>query len=154
METEAYIGPHDLACHARAGRTRRTEVMFGRAGIAYVYFTYGMHWLFNVVTEDEGFPAAVLLRALEPLEGLDSMQRRRGVEELSRLCCGPACLTQALAIGRAENGADLCSGNAQLWIERGSRPARMAIGTGARIGIGRTPEPWLSKPWRFYLRHS
>src|SRR5512142_651054 len=96
VETEAYIGETDLACHARAGRTLRTEVMYGQPGRAYVYFTYGMHWMLNVVSEAEHFPAAVLIRALEPEEGQDVMHQHRPVPYPIELCRGPAKLTQAL----------------------------------------------------------
>src|SRR6188474_2421494 len=102
-ETEAYISQKDLACHARAGLTPRTKVMFGEPGHAYVYFTYGNHWMLNVVTEKEGFPAAVLIRAIQPIEGADIMSTRRA----GRDTFGPGKLTQALGITKAENGADL-----------------------------------------------
>jgi DNA-3-methyladenine glycosylase len=153
VEAEAYIGEDDLACHARVGRTRRNDVMYGKPGLAYVYFTYGMHWMLNVVSEVEEFPAAVLIRALEPIEGIDQMMRhraRRGA--LIDLCSGPAKLTQALRIDRALNGVDLCDRRGDLWIEVGDpRPAR-SIQRGPRIGLGDTPEPWLSRPWRFWVK--
>jgi DNA-3-methyladenine glycosylase len=102
LETEAYIGETDLGCHAKAGRTRRNAVMYGPPGHAYVYFTYGMHWMLNAVTGPEGFPAAVLLRAIQPLEGTERISLRRQ----GRDCLGPARLTQALALDLAFNGAD------------------------------------------------
>ena len=98
IEAEAYIGMDDLACHAKAGRTKRNQSMWGPPGHAYVYFTYGMHWMLNVVTEKEGFPAAVLLRAIQPQEGLKRMQRNRGGRQDLPLADGPAKLCQALEI--------------------------------------------------------
>jgi DNA-3-methyladenine glycosylase len=151
VETEAYIGENDLACHARAGRTRRTEVMYGPAGVSYVYFTYGMHWMLNVVAEAEGFPAAVLIRAIEPLEGVPHMQQLRGMESRAALCNGPAKLTQALGIAAGQNGLDLCSPSSELWIEPGIAVSRRHIWVTPRIGLGQTPEPWLSKPWRYVV---
>jgi DNA-3-methyladenine glycosylase len=151
-ETEAYIGENDQACHARAGRTPRTAVMYGRAGHAYVYFTYGMHWMLNFITEREGFPAAVLIRALQPLEGIEVMQQFRGGKGIHQLCNGPAKLTQALAIGRAENALDLCGSGTGLFLESGSPVARRQIGCSSRIGISYAGEPWHSKPWRFFIK--
>ena len=107
IEAEAYIGQDDPACHASKGLTPRTAPMFGPPGIAYVYLNYGLHNLINVVTEREGFPAALLIRALVPLEGLDAMRRRRGGVSDQRLCNGPGNLTQALGITLQHNGADL-----------------------------------------------
>ncbi|MFQ5406958.1 MAG: DNA-3-methyladenine glycosylase [Anaerolineales bacterium] len=148
VETEAYIGRSDLACHARAGRTRRTEVMFWPPGHAYVYLTYGIHWLLCVVTECEGFPAAVLVRALRPERGKDLMRARRGTDK--PLSDGPGKLTQALGIDGSWNGRDLCAVEAQLYFEKG--PARSnGFASGPRIGLGRTPEPWLSLRWNFCL---
>jgi DNA-3-methyladenine glycosylase len=154
VEAEAYIGEEDLACHAKAGRTSRTEVMYGFAGVAYVYFTYGMHWMLNVVTEQESFPAAVLLRAIEPIEGIEEMRRLRGRKEDNLLCSGPARLTQALAVARRENGLDLCQPGSGIWIELGERLSEKQLAISARIGLGQTPEPWLSKPWRYFVRDS
>ncbi len=154
VETEAYIGETDLACHARAGRTLRTEVMYGQPGRAYVYFTYGMHWMLNVVSEAEHFPAAVLIRALEPQEGLDVMQQHRPVPHPIELCRGPAKLTQALRIDRTLNGVDLCNRHGELWIESGISLPAQAVGHGPRVGLGNTPEPWKSKPWRYWIKDS
>ncbi|HVN81801.1 MAG TPA: DNA-3-methyladenine glycosylase [Terriglobia bacterium] len=154
VETEAYIGEEDLACHARAGRTPRTEVMYGIAGYSYVYFTYGMHWLLNVITEGEGFPAAVLIRALEPKEGLDVMRERRGFQAGNLLCSGPARLTQALGIAAEENALDLCSKSSGLWIEGGPAIPDDLVFRGPRVGLGRTPEPWHSIPWRYLIQGS
>ncbi len=151
-ETEAYIGESDQACHARAGQTHRTAVMYGRAGHAYVYFTYGMHWMLNIITEREGFPAAVLIRALQPLEGMEIMQQLRGDKLFHQLCNGPAKLTQAFAIGRSENALDLCGRGTGLHLEHGSPVPRRQIGRSSRIGISYAEEPWRSKPWRFFIK--
>jgi DNA-3-methyladenine glycosylase len=151
VETEAYIGQEDMGCHAHVGRTARNEVMWGPPGHAYVYFTYGMHWLLNVVTEDEGRPAAVLLRGLLPLEGLPAMRRRRGGAPEGHLADGPAKLCQALAVDRGFNGHDLCAGQSRLFLERGRMPAHVVVTVGPRVGLNTVPEPWKSKPWRFRL---
>ena len=148
LETEAYIGEADLGCHAKSGRTRRNLVMYGPPGYAYVYFTYGMHWMLNAVTEPFGFPAAVLLRAIQPLEGLDIISaRRQGRDSL-----GPAKLTQALGMDGALNGADLCDPRSALWIEAGQPVAQSDILTGPRVGLYTVPEPWKSMPWRFRIK--
>ena len=145
IETEAYVGEEDLGCHAKSGKTRRNAVMYGPSGHAYVYFTYGMHWMLNAVTEREGFPAAVLMRAFEPVEGVEIISaRRQGRDTL-----GPAKLTQALGVDEALNGADLCDPAAGLWIEAGAPVADSDIITGPRIGLYTVPEPWKSMPWRF-----
>ena len=152
VETEAYIGEKDLACHAKVGRTLRTEVMYGPPGFAYVYFTYGMHWMLNLVTEPEGFPAAVLIRAIQPLEGIPSMRVRRGPKPLSQLASGPAKLTRALGIAREENGLDCCRPDSLITLTRGAQVPRSSIAATPRIGLGQTPEPWLSKPWRYAIQ--
>jgi DNA-3-methyladenine glycosylase len=161
IEAEAYIGQEDLACHAHVGRTERNRVMWGEAGHAYVYFTYGMHWCLNVVTEPADRPAAVLLRALAPSEGLRTMARRRAARRDPRragaqrpppgLTDGPAKLCQALDIDRRFNGRDLCASGADLFIEDGPALPAHAVRRGSRIGLERVPEPWKSKPWRFRL---
>jgi DNA-3-methyladenine glycosylase len=150
VEAEAYIGEDDAACHAACGRTPRNEAMYGSPGHAYVYFIYGMHHCLNVVTEETGFPAAVLIRALEPLEGLDIMRRYRSGRPDRELTNGPAKLCQALAIDRGFNGVDLCTGEV-LFIEEGRMVAQEEVGTSPRIGI-KTDELALSVPWRFYLQ--
>ena len=144
-ETEAYIGEDDLACHARAGRTPRTTIMYGRPGVAYVYFTYGMHWLLNVVTEAEGYPAAVLLRAMEAAEGVDTIFARRQERDLN----GPAKLTRALGIDGSLNGADLTNHTAGLWIEPSDPVDDDIVTIGPRVGLYTVPEPWKCMPWRF-----
>ncbi len=146
-ETEAYIGEKDQGCHARAGRTRRTEVMYGPAGYAYVYFTYGLHWMLNTVTEAEGFPAAVLLRSMQPLEGLQIISSNRQ----GRATDGPAKLTQALGIHKDVNNCDLCSTSNDLWIEMGQSISDKNVTIGPRVGLYTVPEPWRSKPWRFRI---
>jgi DNA-3-methyladenine glycosylase len=149
VETEAYIGPDDLACHAHVGMTTRNAVMWGPAGHAYVYFTYGMHWMLNLVTEQEGFPAAVLIRGLLPLEGREQMFRRRPVSNAKDLANGPAKLCQALGIDGKINGLDLSLQEAILFIESEKMIDASMIIAGPRVGISHVPEPWKSMPWRF-----
>lgn len=146
VEVEAYVGPHDPACHAYGHRrTARTEPLYGPPGTAYVYFTYGMHWCLNAVTETQDFPAAVLIRALEPIAGLDTMRRRRGKEPL---CAGPARLCEALGVTGSLNGVSLQRG--RLRIVGGKKPRPSEIVTGPRIGITQAVD-W---PLRFYLKDS
>jgi DNA-3-methyladenine glycosylase len=153
-EVEAYIGQTDLACHARFGRTPRSEVMFGRPGHAYVYFTYGMHWMLNCVTEGKDFPAAVLIRAIRPVEGIDLMRRQRSQRPDKILTNGPAKLAQALNIDKSFNGHDLCVSTAELFIEKLPVAPEAAVRRGPRVGLGDTPEPWLSHPWNFKVVNS
>ncbi len=158
VETEAYCDAEepDLACHgdkANGGQpTPRTAVMFGPAGFAYVYFTYGMHWMFNVVTGAEGQANAVLIRALEPATGVDVMRENRNGRSHLELTNGPAKLAQALAIDKSLNGANLCAPDGVIWLENAPATLPEAIAAGPRIGLGKTPEPWLSVPWRYWLR--
>ncbi len=152
IEAEAYIGTDDLGCHARVGRTPRNESMWGPPGHAYVYFTYGMHWMLNFVTERDGFPAAVLIRALIPLEGRQIMRRRRGGPSRKALTDGPAKICQALSIDRALNGCDLCQPSSPLFVEAQSRITDSYVTTGPRIGLNNVPEPWKSIPWRFRIQ--
>lgn len=149
VETEAYRGPDDPASHAYRGRTLRNWVMFGKPGVAYVYFTYGMHNCLNVVTEEEGVPGAVLIRALEPLKGIDAMKKRRGTSELRALTSGPAKLTQAMLITRRLNGADMTVPGELFVSALPSQPAPR-IASGRRIGIRLGRE----RPWRFYIEDS
>jgi DNA-3-methyladenine glycosylase len=148
VEAEAYQ-EDDPASHSYRGRTRRTEVMFGPPGHLYVYFTYGMHHCMNVVTGRDGEGSAVLLRAVEPLEGLDLMAERRGVTEPRLLCAGPGRLTQALAIMRDHNGIDLVAGD-QLLVTAGRPLPDRRLGVGPRVGVG----VGLDRMWRFVDRES
>jgi len=150
IETEAYIGPEDEGCHAHSGYTQRNANLWGPPGHAYVYFTYGMHWMFNIVTERAGFPAAVLIRALLPSEGVERMRRRRGGGRPD-LTGGPAKICQALRIDRRLNGADLCLPSAEIWLERGRPFPPSTVTTGPRVGLNNVPEPWKTIPWRFRL---
>jgi DNA-3-methyladenine glycosylase len=145
VEAEAYIGEDDPACHAAPGPTKRNAPLYGPPGVAYVYFNYGMHHLVNAVTEDEGAPAAVLIRALQPLDGVELMLKRRrsGLRLIQEadLCRGPGNLTKALGITLRENRLDLTA--SRLWIEdRGLTAGPVRWGT--RIGITRGAE----RPWR------
>jgi DNA-3-methyladenine glycosylase len=158
VETEAYCDANepDLACHGdRANRGRptlRTAVMFGPAGRAYVYFTYGMHWMFNIVTGEPGVANAVLIRALEPDEGPEIMAGLRGGRKRGDWTNGPAKLAQALAIDKSVNGANLCLLDSVIWIENAPEVTADQVGRGPRIGLGNTPEPWLSMPWRYWIK--
>jgi len=148
VETEAYIGEDDPACHAAPGPTARNAPLYGPPGIAYVYLNYGMHYLVNAVTEARGSPAAVLIRALEPIDGIALMTERRaaGTSPVKQadLCRGPGNLTQALGIAMKENLRDLTAG--PLWIEdRGLTPAR--VSWGPRIGIRKAAD----RPWRCWI---
>lgn len=151
VECEAYRGEEDLACHARAGRTPRTAVMYGPPGQAYVYFTYGMHWMLNCVTGPQGFPAAVLIRAIQPREGLQQIAARRAGRPLRDWCNGPAKLCQALDIDGQHNGLPLWQDSGGLWLESGQPVPDGQVRCTPRIGIPRVPEPWRSMPWRFVL---
>jgi DNA-3-methyladenine glycosylase len=147
VEAEAYIGESDPACHAASGLTRRNAPLYGPPGRAYVYFNYGMHYLVNAVTEAEGSPAAVLIRALEPLEGVDGMRRRRAARrpgggniDLHGLCRGPGNLTTALGIDLRQNAMDLTKG--PLSIESGpERPSSLVWSPRIGIRVG-TRRPW------------
>lgn len=171
VETEAYVGKADQACHASRGKTERNAVMFSRYGHAYVYQIYGIHHCLNVVTEGEGFPAAVLIRALEPVSGISTMQHRRGQEALAALASGPGKLCQALGITRpTHNGIDLLT-STQLWIKFPSQarghallsqveasddltlPSPEDIVAAPRIGVEYAGEDALL-PWRFFIRNN
>jgi DNA-3-methyladenine glycosylase len=147
VETEAYRGKGDPASHAYPGRTARNAVMFGEAGHAYVYFSYGFHNCLNVTTEPRGVPGAVLLRALEPIEGRSQMALRKGVEDDRRIADGPGKLTRALRIDRSFNGEDLVNSR-RLFIEAGASKVR--VRRTQRIGISRGTE----RRWRFYVEGS
>lgn len=148
-EVEAYIGQEDLGCHARSGRTARNETMWGPPGHAYVYFTYGMHWVLNLVTQEAGFPAAVLLRGLVPLAGLEEIRQRRAGMPESKLTDGPAKLCRAFHITGEWDGYDLTQSDARLYVAEGIRVPDSLVRTTPRIGLNNVPEPWKSKPWRF-----
>ena len=144
-ETEAYIGEDDLGCHAKSGKTQRNAVMYGPTGHAYVYFTYGMHWCLNAVTEQEEFPAAVLIRAIQPSEGLEVISSNRNGKDTN----GPAKITQALGLTGVQNGINLCTQEAGLWIEKGREIPDENVIISERVGLFTVPEPWKSMAWRF-----
>ncbi|MEP6719613.1 MAG: DNA-3-methyladenine glycosylase [bacterium] len=150
VETEAYRGPHDRAAHSYGGRrTKRTEPMYGIGGTAYVFFVYGMYNQFNVVTNVKDVPHAVLIRALEPVEGIELMRRRRHGQPDHNLTNGPGKLCIAMGIDRKLDAADLL-GN-KVWLEEGEKTSRARIDSGARIGIDYAEE-WIHKPWRFWIK--
>lgn len=150
VETEAYVGPQDQACHASRGRTPRTEIMFGPAGHAYVYFVYGFHHMLNIVTEQVDFPAAVLIRAVEPVAGVGLMKKRRKVELPRALASGPGKLCEAFAVDRTLNGSDVCGH--VLYIRDDKEPAPKVL-MRPRIGVDYAGK-WKHKPWRFLIEGS
>lgn len=156
VEVEAYVGEEDQACHGHRGRTPRNAVMFGPAGISYIYFIYGMYWLFNVVAKPsdlKDYPAAVLIRALEPVEGLDLMQARRIRRPQAEWTSGPGRLTMALEIDGSLNGIDLSAPGSPLFFEVGETIPDDRVLVGPRVGL-KIPEPWQNKPWRFRIADS
>lgn len=150
VETEAYLGVTDKASHAYGNRkTKRTSVMYQQGGISYVYFTYGMHYLFNVVTNKPEIPHAVLIRALQPLQGEEIMKLRRNNNTHGLLCSGPARLTQALGITLHHNKMNLQG--PEIWIEWGATTEENQIAAVPRIGVGYAAEDALL-PYRFYIK--
>jgi len=150
VEVEAYRGPQDRAAHSYGGRrTKRVEPMYGIGGTAYVFFVYGMYHQFNVVTNVVDVPHAILVRAVEPFEGIDFMRRRRGGQPDRNLTNGPGKLCQAMDIDRRLDGADLL-GN-KVWLEETEALSRRQIMSGPRIGIDYAEE-WKDKPWRFWIK--
>jgi DNA-3-methyladenine glycosylase len=151
VETEAYMGPADKASHAYGHRrTARNETMFGPGGAVYVFFVYGMHYQFNVVSGRESVPHAVLVRALEPVEGIELMRQRRATTNDRNLASGPGKLCKALGIDRSHNGCDLLGD--KIWIERTRRRiSDEEIASGVRIGIDYAEE-YAKEPWRFWIK--
>jgi DNA-3-methyladenine glycosylase len=150
VETEAYCGEADSACHAHRGKTGRNSVMFGSPGHAYVYFTYGMHYMLNLVTESEGNPCAVLLRGILPITGIEEMQayrKKKGAE----LANGPAKLCQALGIDKSLNGWDLTLSK-ELWVEDYKTISAGSILATPRIGIDYAKAEHREAPWRFLIK--
>ena len=144
MEVEAYRGSDDPASHSYRGATKRISIMFGEGGHVYVFFAYGFHWCLNFTTEEEGQPGAVLIRALEPVEGVEEMARNRGVSEVGKLTDGPGKLTKALSIDGDFNGEDLVRSR-RLYVLNREEPARVAAS--ARIGISKGRE----QQWRYFV---
>ncbi len=153
VEAEAYRGEEDLACHAHVGYTPRTRVLYGPPGHAYVYFTYGNYWMLNFVAEREGFPAAVLIRGIVPTEGVERMATRRPGVAPKHWTDGPGKICLALAINKAQNEADLCAPEAELFVEEGVKIPDECVTSGPRVGLNNTPEPWKSIAWRFMTEY-
>ena len=147
VETEAYIGEGDPACHAARGKTPRNAVMYGPPGYAYIYFIYGMYFCLNVVTEEEGFPAAVLIRAVEPIMGMETMAKLRKQTKPTALASGPGKLCQAFSLTRDQNGLDLCTAGEVFLAEGEPVPDDQVVADG-RIGIREGNE----HPWRFFVK--
>jgi DNA-3-methyladenine glycosylase len=174
VEVEAYIGEDDQASHARFGETARNRVMYGRPGVAYVYLVYGMYDCLNVVTEPASRPAAVLVRAVEPLDGMEQMRAARvawlarrpslSANALARerarlasipsdrLASGPGLVAAAFSIDRTHTGTDLCDPRSSLHLETGAAGPQFEVEAGRRLGIGYAGEPWVGMPWRFVIR--
>lgn len=153
VETEAYLGIPDRAAHSHGGRrTKRNASMWLDGGHAYVYFVYGMHWCFNVVSDREEVPTAVLIRALEPLAGIEEMKRRRGKDRAVDLCSGPAKLAGALGIDRSLDGIDLVTSET-LFLHRSRKFPTARIATAPRIGVDHAKE-WSLRRLRFFARHN
>ena len=150
VEVEAYRGPEDRASHAFGGRrTKRTEMMYQPGGVAYVYFVYGMYYQFNVVSNIGDVPHAILVRALEPVEGIELMRARRHSHPDRNLTNGPGKLCIAMGIDRSLNGADLMGD--EVWLEEFDTVTPRRIARGPRIGIDYAQE-WIDKPWRFWIK--
>ena len=147
VEVEAYRGRDDPGSHAYRGMTPRNRLMFGKGGFAYVYFTYGMHYCFNVVTEGQNTPGAVLIRALEPLDGIETMRKNRGNKNVFNLTNGPAKLTEAMNITKKQNGLDLTRSK-ELFICEPEVKENFEFVSTKRIGI----KVGVDKPWRFYVK--
>ncbi|PRY65109.1 DNA-3-methyladenine glycosylase [Vreelandella songnenensis] len=147
VETEAYCGAHDSACHAHSGLTPRTAAMFGEPGHAYVYLVYGMHWLLNIVTEPEGSPCAVLIRAVEPVLNEEAMRERRSMAGRA-LSNGPGKLTRALGVDKALYGHDMTRAE-KLWVSEERH--HLPIASGPRVGIDYAEPEDRDAPWRFWL---
>jgi DNA-3-methyladenine glycosylase len=150
VETEAYCGEADSACHAHCGKTPRNAIMFGHPGHAYVYFTYGMHYMLNLVTESEGNPCAVLIRAILPIAGVEEMQARRK-RQGAELTNGPAKLCQAFGIDKSLNGCDLTRGE-KLWVEEYKNIQAKSIIATPRIGIDYAETEHRVALWRFLVK--
>jgi len=151
LEAEAYGPEEDQGCHCRAGRTPRTRGLYGPPGRAYVYFTYGMHWLFNVVTFPEGVPGAVLIRALWPTEPSPLWRARVRARPWHHALNGPAKLCRALDIDGTFYGLDLTTGDGPLTVVFDGQFADEAVTQGPRVGLNKVPEPWRSIPWRWQV---
>lgn len=152
VEIEAYSTPHDLASHGYAKRTARNLPMWNAPGHAYVYLIYGMYWLLNIVCEPVDHPAAVLIRAIEPREGLPVMAANRAGQPQRRWTSGPGRLARALAVDERDNRADMTTAAAGLWVEEAARVPDERVRSGPRVGLGsRVLEPWRSMPWRWWV---
>ncbi|MFH1111813.1 MAG: DNA-3-methyladenine glycosylase [Patescibacteria group bacterium] len=151
-ETEAYLGPNDKASHASYGRTKRTEIMFGKAGHAYVYLIYGMYYCFNIVTEKQGYPAAVLIRAVHPILSVSKNVRPDIFRDKEpKLVSGPGRVCRYFKIDKYLNSEDIIIGK-KIWLEYGTKISLTKIISAPRIGVDYAGSKWQHKKWRFYLK--
>ena len=154
IETEAYKAPEDKASHAYGNKkTKRTQTMFQKGGISYVYLCYGLHQMFNVVTGPEGVPHAILIRALQPIHGIQHIKSRRNISNPKNYCNGPGKLCQALGISKMHNGIDICNSNSPIWIGNNQEVKAAEIDASPRVGIDYAEE-WVDINWRFRIKGS
>jgi DNA-3-methyladenine glycosylase len=154
VETEAYLGHHDKASHAFDKVTARNQIMYGPAGFWYVYLIYGIFYCLNIVTQEKGFPSAVLIRALEPIEGIGTMKRLRKKSDFRDLASGPGKLCQALKIDRTLNKTKAFGQNCCLWIEQREKLSDFKIVSGRRIGVDYAGTYWANRQWRFFIKNN
>ena len=157
VEVEAYCDFHtaDLACHGSRNQgkpTKRTRLLFGEAGYCYLYLNYGIHWLLSVVTGKKGIASSVLIRAVEPISGHKIMSVNRNHRQQREWTNGPGKLSKAFGFDQSHNGQNLCRPDSVIWIEDQPKIEQSKLCSGARIGLGKIPEPWHSMPWRYWIR--
>ena len=153
-ETEAYCGPRDLASHASRGKTERTKTMFGLAGHLYIYLIYGMYYCLNIVTEKENYPAAVLIRSIQPIEGINLMKKYRPKVKKENLADGPGKLCLAFNLSKKQNSLDICNSK-EIWVEENRDKIKLSqIIATPRVGVDYAGPYWSKKKWRFLMKNN